>query len=104
WQRQMMCANKQIARGKGHVLRNLALHSKVSLIRIGVFEILPNWKSERKQSSESREGLIVEALPAKLVLSAGSSARSTVNAWPGARKITNNHASLKHLNSIQKLS
>src|SRR6185295_7954864 len=100
--RQMMRADKKVAAGNCHVLCQLTFDRKVSLVRIRVFEILFDVQRERQDRTKPREGLIVKALPAKLVLRGCGGARRIKTR--GTKRICSRRSadrSLEHLRCIE---
>ena len=73
--RQVTRTDVDVTSRKRHVARQLALDCEVALVRVSVFKVFLHVQCERQHWSKSRERLIVEPLPAKLVLRARCNAR-----------------------------
>src|SRR5215813_11834171 len=97
--RQMMCADEEVAGRDRHVLRQLSLDRHVCLVRIRIFEVLTHVQREGQNRTESWEGLIVETLPAELVLRARGNTRRDHTGWTDRRywSARRTNSSLKYL-------
>src|SRR6185369_3578784 len=100
--RQVVRAHENVAARNCHVFSQLTLDRKVRLVRIGVLEILFDVQSKRQHRTKSGERLIIETLPAELILSSRSGARRAIHAGNSTRKVTNHHGALEHLRCIEE--
>src|SRR6185369_13956594 len=100
--RQVVRANENVAARNCHVFGQLTLDRKVRLVRIGVLEILFDVQSKWQHGTKPGERLIVETLPAELILSTRSGARRAIHAGNSTRKITNHNGALEHLRGIEE--
>src|SRR5689334_9975397 len=100
--RKMMRTNVDITSRNSHVLRQFMLDCEVTLVSVGVFEVLLNIQCKWKNWSKAREGLVVESLTSSLILRRRGSAGRTVNSRNRSREIANNNCPLEHLYSVQQ--
>src|SRR5687767_2617343 len=97
-----MRAHKNITRRKRRVLRELTLNRQISLICVGVLEVLIREKREWQNRAKAGERLVIKPLAPKLVLRAGGGARRTVNSRNGSGEITDHNGTLENLRGIEK--
>ena len=85
-------------------LRQLTLDREVTLVSIGVFKVLLHVQRERQHWSKARERLIVESLPAELILRSRSNTRRNHTSRTNRRywSTWRTHCSLKHLHAFSR--